>query len=494
VAPPPELVGGAPAISQPFTLSMRPTKSVARGLSVQAAYAVIDVVCVCLGGLSIFLLRFGWVHHQGVNVQLFRSPSAHAYLGFFVLYAALIVLTCISQNLYRTPRDRPFFDETWMVIKAVSVATALLALFIFTSGDKDVSRLVVGCSAVFNVFALAGWRAIKRELILRRTEAGIGVSRVLIVGTGRLGRALAHWLDENRQFGYSVSGFLDSRPSNDPRFLGSTKDLRSVALAHFADELFITLPVDRELVKQMVLEARELRLNLKVIPDLYDGLGWHAPLHALGGFPLMQLCWQPIPVLGLALKRATDVVGAVIGLILAAPFLAILALMIRFDSPGRVFYVATRVGHKGRKFSCYKLRTMVAGAESQKEELRRNNERNGPFFKMRNDPRITPLGRWLRRLSLDEVPQLWNVLKGDMSLVGPRPHPVDDYQRYDIEHLRRLDVKPGLTGLWQVSARRDPSFETNMALDLEYIENWSLWLDGKILLKTFPAVLRAEGN
>jgi lipopolysaccharide/colanic/teichoic acid biosynthesis glycosyltransferase len=137
---------------------------------------------------------------------------------------------------------------------------------------------------------------------------------------------------------------------------------------------------------------------------------------------------------------------------------------------------------------------MVVGADEQKDELRNGNERNGPFFKLADDPRVTPLGRWLRKLSLDEIPQLWNVLRGEMSLVGPRPHPVDDFERYDIEHLRRLDVKPGLTGLWQVTARRDPSFDTNMALDLEYIENWSLWLDLKIALKTFPAVLRAEGN
>jgi len=122
---------------------------------------------------------------------------------------------------------------------------------------------------------------------------------------------------------------------------------------------------------------------------------------------------------------------------------------------------------------------MVVGADEQKDELRNGNERNGPFFKLADDPRVTPLGRWLRKLSLDEIPQLWNVLRGDMSLVGPRPHPVDDYERYNIEHLRRLDVKPGLTGLWQVTARRDPSFDTNMALDLEYIENWSLWLDLK---------------
>jgi exopolysaccharide biosynthesis polyprenyl glycosylphosphotransferase len=493
-APPSGLATNAPLSAQPSSIGSGPGRKGARGLYVQVAYALIDVLFVFAGGFSIFLLRFGLIHGVRITSELFRSTPAHAYLGFFLLYAALVVLNCISQNLYRTPRDRAIFDETWMVLKAVSVATALLALFIFTSGNKEISRLVIWSSGFFSAIALSGWRAAKRCWVISRTEAGINVARVLIVGAGRVGRALAQWLDDNPQFGYTVCGFLDSRTSTDPRVLGTIRELRTVALAQFVDELFITVPADRKLVKHLVLQARLLKLNLKVVPELYDGLGWHAPLHSLGGFPLMELCRQPIPTLGLAVKRVTDVILALLALILVAPLLALLALLIRLDSPGPVFYVAERVGRKGVKFRCFKLRTMVAGADEQKEELRNANERNGPFFKMENDPRITPLGRWLRKLSLDEIPQLWNVLRGDMSLVGPRPHPVDDYERYDIEHLRRLDVKPGVTGLWQVTARRDPSFDTNMALDLEYIENWSLWLDIKIALRTVPAVLRAEGH
>lgn len=208
----------------------------------------------------------------------------------------------------------------------------------------------------------------------------------------------------------------------------------------------------------------------------------------------MDLQWQPIPTVGLALKRVVDIVFACAALVLTSPLLALLSILIRIDSAGPVLYVADRVGRKGRKFRCYKLRTMIVGADLRKDELRAENEREGPFFKLEDDPRVTRLGRWLRSTSLDELPQLWNVLRGEMSLVGPRPHPVDDYERYSIEHLRRLDVSPGLTGLWQVTARNDPSFETNMALDLEYIENWSLGLDLKILLKTVPAVFRAEGR
>jgi len=199
---------------------------------------------------------------------------------------------------------------------------------------------------------------------------------------------------------------------------------------------------------------------------------------------VMELHSKPIPIVGLLFKRVLDVTVATATLILLSPLLIALAIAIKRDSCGLIFYCAQRVGKKGRKFECYKLRTMVHNADVLKEELRGRNERMGPFFKISADPRITRLGSFLRKFSLDELPQLWNVILGDMSLVGPRPHPVDDYERYNLEHLRRLDVKPGITGLWQVTARQDPSFETNMRLDLEYIESWALWLDLKILLKT----------
>jgi exopolysaccharide biosynthesis polyprenyl glycosylphosphotransferase len=317
---------------------------------------------------------------------------------------------------------------------------------------------------------------------------------VLVVGAEPQRSALARWLEEKSHLGYEVCGFLVDDPKGDARALGSLRDLRAVALSYFVDELFIALPFDREMVKEMALDARRLRLGLKIVPDLYDGLAWRTPLHSIGGFPVMDLHWQPIPALGLALKRAMDIAVASLGLVLTAPIIVIAALWIRLDSPGPAIYIAPRVGKKGRKFRCYKLRTMVANADAHKETLRGANERKGPFFKLEKDPRITRCGRWLRKFSIDEFPQLINVLRGDMSLVGPRPHPVDDYDRYTLEDLRRLDVKPGITGLWQVTARRDPSFETSMALDLEYIEDWNLGLDIKILLKTVAQVLLGTGN
>lgn len=196
----------------------------------------------------------------------------------------------------------------------------------------------------------------------------------------------------------------------------------------------------------------------------------------------------------LLLKRSIDITMGSIGLMLALPLMLGIAIAIKSNSHGPVLYRSPRVGRNGLVFICYKFRTMCAEADQRKEELRSRNEREGAFFKLHNDPRITPLGGWLRRYSLDELPQFWNVLRGDMSLVGPRPHPVDDVARYEVRDLGRLNCSPGITGLWQVTARRDPSFRRCVSLDLDYIRNWSLLLDIQILAKTLPVVLRGSGE
>ena len=185
--------------------------------------------------------------------------------------------------------------------------------------------------------------------------------------------------------------------------------------------------------------------------------------------------------------------GAALGIAVGSPVMAVVALLIRLDSPGSVIYSAERTGVKGRRFRCYKFRSMVTNAEHLKEELRERNQRQGPIFKIDNDPRITRIGRIIRRYSLDELPQLWNVLRGEMSLVGPRPHPVDEVNHYELQHYRRLDVRPGITGLWQITARGCPSFELNMHLDLTYIETWTLRLDLLILARTVRVLFAPEG-
>jgi exopolysaccharide biosynthesis polyprenyl glycosylphosphotransferase len=468
------------------------------GLWVQVAYALIDVACVLVNGLIAFLLRFSPadLHHLSISGHLTvaKDQPLARYGGFLLLYVALILLFCQLQDLYRTPRGRPSSKETFAVIKAVSFATLLLTAFIYLSGVDIVSRSVVATSLLLNVVALAAWRYAKRQLVIHRVERGIGTRNAVIIGAGRVGQALAQQLEENKLLGYQFKGFLDENHSNDPRMLGNIENLPRVARAQFVDEVFITIPSERELVKRIAIEARQYHLDVKVVPDLYDGLAWNAPLHRVGDFPVMEIHWRAIPTLGLFAKRVFDVVFSSVALVLCAPLLSFLAAWIKLDSPGPVFYRSPRAGRKGRVFTCYKLRSMVADADDLKESLRSRNERQGPFFKIGNDPRITSSGRFLRKYSLDELPQLWNVLKGDMSLVGPRPHPIDDYSKYNLDHLRRLEVRPGVSGLWQVTARRDPSFETSIRLDLEYMDNWGFILDLKILLKTLPAVLGGKGQ
>jgi exopolysaccharide biosynthesis polyprenyl glycosylphosphotransferase len=479
------------------------------GLLRQFAYVAIDVAMVMVGGalLDLALSRLHVLAAWAPSFAQLHAKTSTLSPSFLLLHAALIVLACKSQHLYRTPKELTAMEETFMVAKAVGVATALLVLFILTSDNREVPRTAVACAGALNMFTLAGWRYAKRRYVLHRAMQGASACRVLIIGNSKSAQAFSSWLEANRYLGYSVRGLLATEDgeasghhgpfskADSAGVLGSLQDLRRIALEEFIDQLFIALPADREIVKQIFLEAQRLRLVLNVVPDIYDGLGWHAPIHSIGGFPVLELLGQTIPAFGLAAKRTVDIALGSLLFLLAAPIIAIAAVAIPFDSPGPILYAAQRMGKKGKKFRCYKLRTMVHDADDRKPILRSTeNQRNGPFFKIANDPRITRIGVWLRRFSIDELPQLINVIRGDMSLVGPRPHPLDDVEGYGVEDLRRLDVKPGLTGLWQVAARRDPSFETSMHCDLQYIENWSLYLDVKILLETVFAVLRGEGT
>ncbi len=467
------------------------------GRWVQWIYAIIDICFIGANSVIAFLIRFfpreiegGLKEHLSGAMNLLSAP----YGGFLLLYVALVLLFCDWQDLYRTPRLRSVQQESFAVIKAVGFATLLLSAFVYLSGVRVVSRAIVATSLILNVATLVAWRYAKRKFVIRRAMQGTGLRNVVIIGNGEVGQELAHEFSENKLLGYNFKGFLDRCDSGDPRQIGKIEDLAQVARAHFLDEVIITIPSDRELVKHIAVEARKQKLDVKVVPELYDGLGWDAPIQHIGDFPVMQLLWQPIPTLGLLFKRVFDVVFSVFALVVSVPIIAVLAMWIKMDSAGPVFYRSSRVGKKGRAFTCYKLRTMQANSEEMKDSLRHRNERKGPCFKINDDPRITPLGKVLRKFSLDELPQFWNVFKGDMSLVGPRPHPLDDFKRYSLEHLCRLHVKPGITGLWQVEARHDPSFETNMALDLQYIDNWNLWLDLKIIGKTLPVIFQGAGQ
>ena len=346
------------------------------------------------------------------------------------------------------------------------------------------------------------WLAGQEQPAPRRRERG-QARNVLIVGAGPMGRRLAAILERKHIDGRAVVGFLDESELVAGDVLGRVKNLARIARREFVDEVILAIHDRRDLAKWVVREARRNRLNIRVVPDLYDDecepalkLGdepGQLALQYFGDVPVLTLHEEKAPASGLFWKRVLDITLSAVALLAAAPLLAAVALAIKVASPGAVLYQAKRVGLKGRRFICYKFRTMVCDADKLKDGLRAENERRGPCFKIAADPRITRVGQFLRRYSLDELPQLWNVLRGEMSMVGPRPHPLDDFEQYRLEHLRRLDVTPGITGLWQVTARRDPSFQRNMALDLEYIEHWSLGLDLWILWKTMFVVLHGSG-
>jgi exopolysaccharide biosynthesis polyprenyl glycosylphosphotransferase len=474
-------------------IPMRQRVPVFRGRRVQIIYALIDIYCIVAASVSAFVLRFPFGSLSDLLTPTQLVGLNHRYAGFLVIDVALIVLFCQTQRLYRTPLEQPFWVESAAITKAISFATLLLMAFIYLSGVKIVSRSVVAIGALFSTAALICWRYAKRRFILHRIERGLGVRNALIVGSGAVGQALANLLRKNKLLRYRVVGFFDENDPTDRQGNGRIERISRLARARFVDELFVTIPSDRDLVKEVAIAARRDRLAVTVIPDLYDGLGWSAPLRLIGSFPAMDLNWTTPRTAALILKRVMDILLASVGLALTAPIIAVLSLLIIWDSRGPAFYRSRRVGQRGRTFSCYKLRTMVPNADEQKGALRERNERDGPVFKITDDPRITRIGKLLRKYSLDELPQLWNVLVGDMSLVGPRPHPIDDYALYTLDDLRRLRVRPGLTGLWQVTARRDPSFQTSMRLDLDYIDNWNFRMDMRILMRTLSAVLRAEG-
>jgi exopolysaccharide biosynthesis polyprenyl glycosylphosphotransferase len=316
---------------------------------------------------------------------------------------------------------------------------------------------------------------------------------VLIIGAGQVGQQLARHLQQDESATSFVLGFLDDQAPIGGPVLGRIDDLARIARTQFVDEIILTTPNHREAIQRTIREARANQIDVKLVPECYGCDPTPLVFRKHGDVPVLTLSEERIPTARLLIKRGIDVVLATLGLLLALPILTIVGCAIRIDSPGPILYRAPRMGLKGRRFLCFKFRTMVANADFLKERLRARNQRYGAIFKIVDDPRLTGAGRILRRYSLDELPQLWNVLRGEMSLVGPRPHPIDDFERYALKDLQRLDVLPGMTGLWQVTARSDPSFERSMALDREYIGRWTLNLDFWILFKTLAVVWRGEG-
>jgi exopolysaccharide biosynthesis polyprenyl glycosylphosphotransferase len=454
-----------------------------------------DLLVIWISGGTACGVEAAWgrnIHNASI-AEIFVSES----FGFLFLFSVLVVLFANIHGLYDFPWKRTIHEDLKLLAKSVAAAAVVAGFYFHLGGITTVSNgtfmLTIGLTWIV---LLVSRKLIHPQALLGPPE----VRNVLIVGPGRAGRLLQAHLERNPELGYVVKGFLSrrrtARPTDKPMvdLLGAVDQLPSIARAHFIDEIFISVPQDRHLVKEIARFARAAKVQVRVIPDLYDGLALEQPIEYIGCFPTLTVNKSPIPPVALVLKRLVDIVGSAIALICFAPLLAVVALIIKIDSKGPVFYSGLRVGKKGTTFRCHKFRTMLANAEALQASLGHLNQRDKILFKITNDPRITRVGRYLRKFSIDEIPQFWNVLKGEMSLVGPRPAACNEYARYDLEHLCRLHVTPGITGLWQVAGRLDPSFDSYISLDREYVNNWSLGLDCKILCKTVSTVLAGTGQ
>jgi len=443
-------------------------------------------------GLLVVLsvLRFGadWaVHWRGVIAE----PAA-----FVALYAGGWIAILALHGLYR-PRARWTIRSEAADLARATVVMVLLSLSVlFFFKLPDVSRLFLLFLFPTQFVLTLATRALLRLGFRWLREQGYNARFVVIVGAGPRGQAFARKLAEHPELGLNVLGFVDEAGVEVPAgrtLLGPLADLPTILHERVVDEVVICLPFSQwNLVDAIARICEDEGKIVRVPMDVLDHAFAAGKVEDLDGVPVFSLVSGPDRTLALAVKRVVDVVSSLSGLLILSPLFAVVAILVRREDGGAVFFRQGRVGVHGRPFEVVKFRSMVPDAEGLRADLAARNEVNGPAFKVTADPRVTRTGRWLRRSSIDELPQLWNVLRGEMSLVGPRPPLPQEVAAYDVWHRRRLSMKPGMTGLWQVRARREPEFDRWVSADLEYIDRWSLWLDLKILARTIPAALEGR--
>ena len=475
--------GGVLTLLLPKPLQKRMAKQWVLCMSVDCALIVINWLAI---GALLVPLRALFPHRRVVQ---FDQGTPLSLLGLAVLHAALITLIGNTEGLHVKGCDLRIQQR--IIAKSVMLATLVLGVGYQLQGATWSIAILFWVAGSLHFAMLSLWRRAQQSSVMDQPR---DLRMVLIVGAGAVGRRVASYLQQHPSNGRTVYGFLDDVRPLGNGVIGRVEELAQIARKGFVEEIIVAGQCDRELTSWVFHEACRLRLDVEIVPELFGCDPPVADVEQVDGLPVICTHAERLPAAGLILKRLGDLLGAGLVLALLSPFVGIIAALIKLDSPGAILYSAPRAGRNGKLFRCHKFRTMVSNADQLKNSLRQSNERSGPFFKITGDPRITRVGRVLRRYSLDELPQLLNVLKGEMSLVGPRPHPLDDVAGYQLEHLARLDVTPGITGLWQVTARRDPSFQRGMELDREYIRTWSLGLDLRILWKTFATVLQGSGE
>lgn len=494
-----------PAIAGPATRVARPSR---RG--VMAVALMLDGTLAWLAFCTAYTLRYV-VRWMPVERDTLPVPLAD-WVPFGILFTGVVLVSLAAGGLYRSRLGRDLLDETGCILRAATIAVGLVVLASTFLPIAQYSRLVV----VYAWLALTPYLAIGRAglycLLTRVHSREWNVRRVAVAGTTPLGRMVLQRLVTRRGHGYHLVGFLHETPlgsrGGEPshgsprrdfgRFkcLGAVDELPQVLAAGRIDEVIVALPASAHAdIAALCAVCEGAGVAVKLVPDLFELSLSRVTMDHLAGIPLIDVRRPGRSAGALAAKRALDLAVAGLALMAVAPLLLLTALAIKLDSPGPVLANQRRVGKGGKEFTFFKFRSMFVGAERQRDDLAARQGLGGAqIFKDRNDPRRTRVGRLIRRLSIDELPQLANVLRGDMSLVGPRPPLPSEVARYEPHHHKRLQVTGGITGLWQVSGRSTiESFEEIVLMDTYYIDNWSLALDLRILARTVLAVVARTG-
>lgn len=475
----------------------------------QIKQSLIDrVLAQMLGDVLAILIAFGLVSAPEIlfqiNTTLLSSSALTTMNLAFAAYllawfTATFLWTAHRSGLYSFEAASTWVREMLIVLQSNIVAGLMMSGAILILARISISSRITVSLMLVTAIALCTERTAIRVLRTRDRAKYATQKNVAIIGTNQLCVALSEHLTRNPRLGFNFVGFIRFPnckfvPSVNPDMvIGSIEEVPQLKEWHFIDELVIAEFCPDASAMNLVAEAQGLGIEVSAISGFYAEFTAKSPIEYMGNFPIVSLHRCKTQLVARFFKGLLDRISSLGALAFLAIPILMIAVAIKLDSRGPVFYPSQRVGKRGRLFICYKFRTMIQGAEAQKKELAALNERDGVLFKVTNDPRITKLGKFLRKYSLDELPQLLNVLKGDMSMVGPRPPIAAEVEQYKLEQLRRLDAKPGLTGLWQVKARQDNSFAKYVALDLAYLENWSLWMDLKILFLTVGVVLRGTG-
>ncbi|HEX7421899.1 MAG TPA: sugar transferase [Thermoanaerobaculia bacterium] len=469
---------------------------------VARAVYLVDLALTSGAFFAAFFIRdvvLPWIAPQHFPTGLFPlSEYLKVYPFVLVIWSVLL----FSYHSYHSHRTIPLTKETITILRVVAVGNLLLATLAYLLPLRQLSRVWFVLFVVLSTILLVAEKILLRVLARYVRSKGLNYRTVLIVGTGRRALDVARMIVNHKYWGYKILGFVSDghRLSNGwarYRIFGAVPDLKKILEQGHAEPIDeIVFAVTRKKLdemKQIFLMCEELGIRTRVAMNIFQNRVARLEVEEIEGIPFLTFTTTPSDETELAFKRALDVAVSMLILVLTAPVLLIAALAIRLSSPGSVLFKQERIGLNGRIFTLYKFRTMIEDAHERRGEVTHLNEMTGPVFKAKDDPRVTAVGRWMRRFSLDEIPQLWNVLKGDMSLVGPRPPIPEEVASYHRWHRRRLSMKPGLTCLWQISGRNQIDFDRWMQMDLQYIDNWSPSLDLKILLRTIPAVLSGRG-